>query len=117
PTPQNHPAHDTPPAPHTKPAPPTGPPAPANPGPPPPPPAPGGGPNPPPPPPTNPRRTSGATACKARCAGGCRRGPAASGSAQGCATATKGVPGWQDHGGRERSARLQVDQLARNASF
>src|SRR5262245_50619756 len=27
------------------------------------------------------------------------------------------VPGWQDHGGRERSARLQVNQLARNSLF
>jgi len=66
---------------------------------------------------TNSRRTSGTAACKANCAGGCRRGPAASGGAQGCATATKGVSGWQDHGGRERSARLQIDQLARNSSF
>src|SRR5262249_36148213 len=66
---------------------------------------------------TNSRRTSGAAACKARCAGGCRRSPAASGSAQGCGTATKGVSGRQDHGGRERSARLQINQLARNSSF
>jgi hypothetical protein len=27
------------------------------------------------------------------------------------------VSGGQDYGGRERSARLQVDQLARNSSF
>ena len=66
---------------------------------------------------TNSRRTSGTTACKANCAGGCRRGPAASGGAQGRATATKGMPGWQDHGGRERSARLQINQLARNSSL
>src|SRR6516162_9569314 len=66
---------------------------------------------------TNSRRTSGTTACKANYAGGCRRGPAASGGAQGRATATKGMPGWQDHGGRERSARLQINQLARNSSL
>jgi hypothetical protein len=27
------------------------------------------------------------------------------------------MPGWQDHGGRERSARLQINQLGRNSSF
>jgi hypothetical protein len=27
------------------------------------------------------------------------------------------VSGWQDHGGRERSARLQINQLGRNSSF
>src|SRR5262249_12021043 len=64
----------------------------------------------------NTRCTAGATACEANCASSCRRGPA-NGGAQGCPTATKRVSGRQDHGGRERSARLQVDQLARNSSF
>jgi hypothetical protein len=27
------------------------------------------------------------------------------------------MSGWQDHGGRERSARLQINQRARNSSF
>jgi len=66
---------------------------------------------------TNSRRTSGTTARKANCAGGCRRGSAASSGAEGRATATKGMPGWQDHGGRERPARLQINRLARNSSL
>src|SRR5262249_62065445 len=49
---------------------------------------------------TDSRRTSGTTAGKASCAGGCRRGPAATGRAKGWSTATKGVPTRQDQGGR-----------------
>ncbi len=55
----------------------------------------------------NTRRNSGdAAARKARCAGRRRREPGTSCGAQGCSTATKGVPARESHGGRERSARV-----------
>src|SRR5262249_36098382 len=49
---------------------------------------------------------------KAHGPGGGRHKPGASSSAQNCSAAAERVPAWEDHGGRKRSARLQIDQQA-----
>src|SRR5262249_14555533 len=52
------------------------------------------------------RNSSDAAACKANCAGCCCCEPRAGCGAQGCSTATQGLPARKGRGGRERSARL-----------
>src|SRR5262245_58708212 len=52
------------------------------------------------------RNSSDAAACKANCAGCCCCEHRAGCGAQGCSTATQGLPARKGRGGRERSARL-----------
>src|SRR5262249_60663071 len=64
--------------------------------------------------PHDPAGSAGATPGEAKPAGpgAGRQKPGAGSSAQNGAAAAERVPAWEDHGGRKRSARLQIDQQA-----